>query len=1398
MGSTGKLNTMSSTLGIYSNRQMQDHLDFSGRIVDKYLVQDSTFPQLVDQLGCGSQGAAVVSGLHDRDYPNLAEVGPGLSHLLEAVSVKRVPLPAELLEQFTHMQSNCMMGLFPEIGRAWLTVDSNIFVWSFEDGGDLAYFDGLGETIFGVGLVKPKPGVFQPFINFLLCLTTGVEIVMLGVSFSYPQETGGSEDFKTREMHLVPEPLYTLPTDNTYMSCIAGLDNGRIFTGGKDGCLYEITYKGEEGWFGRKCKKINHSSGSLSFLVPSFVSSAFTEDDAIIQISVDNSRNILYTRSDKGTITVYDLGMDGMGMTRVTYLTQSNILQSACNVAQTIEPSNFHPIVSLSSIEIQESAHIHLVAVTHAGVRLYFTTVNLMSAQNRPSTLQLVHVRLPTGFSAVSPPIRPQNVHMSYYKRGTFLMASTQTDTSDLLWCLSNDSFGFCGQLMENQTTLQIDGKMWAVAELPSEMHVVVPAQLQPPTIVIQHSQQPRKFAILSAQGTHIIAKLRPVDQLRQLILDSRGVDSDVVRSFFTLHQEEQACAMCLILACSPVPQDKQVSEWAVRALFLYGGEPVLRLPNTYLASNQVSSLQQNFPSTPISPINASFHPTQASTPVTGSVQMQQFPQMSFVGAGTPQSPPIRLPFFEQQAGSQIPDISFSGVHNGLYLYFSRIVRPLWKERLTVEVPCDSSRTGFNYYLESNFTSAELGFYMEQLRCLSSFLKCNSNILLPHASENLSATHNLTQRLNTLLSSGEPNLFQQQLQIQKRLSAEAVLQEKSSIYNLLMLVDLSIEMLGLWRILYDHQFSIFIVTLQQDYQDQLRSMTFKDLFLTGQPLASVLIAHLLNRYFGDNASTGAISGRLREVCPTIYKAEDATFSRANELLIESQKTKSRFERENLIQEAIALCQKVIPKVNMPIICQQLQAVQCYSGIVDLCLLAAQRQDPQNLAINYYKNNCPSSDQHGYHAFCDKIESYKHITDAMNQLLIIRSGQPFSSSVPKSPGPPVNSVEPPSLGSDEAETIFEEVLRLGLQCDDELFHVTIYNWLLSQKMENRLLEIKSPYLEDFLTRTVANSSNAATPSSSNIVMMDLLCKYYEKNANYLAAAKVLTKLADKHGTDINLRKRLEYLARAIVCMRSAEVTTSYRIEGEYLHELEEKIEVAQIQMKIHDALNQINTREAQEAVSRLNADLLDITQLYEEYAFPFNLHECQLAVIHCANLYDSALIETLWQNIIDKELNQSGGVEMKISALGNTLKSLGKTYSSTSKYFPIAFLIKYLETKSINSNLDPKWVYSTLLSAGISLPKLFDAYNRFYKTKDAQWLPMRNALHLLKVLSYIVSTFAENSTSVSTFERAQFSTFCLNCIACYLVDLLTMDGNDPTVRTIMESFRTTQRRLERSV
>lgn len=41
------------------------------------------------------------------------------------------------------------------------------------------------------------------------------------------------------------------------------------------------------------------------------------------------------------------------------------------------------------------------------------------------------------------------------------------------------------------------------------------------------------------------------------------------------------------------------------------------------------------------------------------------------------------------------------------------------------------------------------------------------------------------------------------------------------------------------------------------------------------------------------------------------------------------------------------------------------------------------------------------------------------------------------------------------------------------------------------------------------------------------------------------------------------------------------------------------------------------------------------QLYGEFADPFKLSECKLAIIHCAGHSDPILVQTLWQEIIEK-------------------------------------------------------------------------------------------------------------------------------------------------------------------
>ena len=61
-------------------------------------------------------GNQSLSGLGEPDYPSVSTASvAGASSLRQLSSVKKVPLPAELVEQFGHMQCNCDMGLFTKV-----------------------------------------------------------------------------------------------------------------------------------------------------------------------------------------------------------------------------------------------------------------------------------------------------------------------------------------------------------------------------------------------------------------------------------------------------------------------------------------------------------------------------------------------------------------------------------------------------------------------------------------------------------------------------------------------------------------------------------------------------------------------------------------------------------------------------------------------------------------------------------------------------------------------------------------------------------------------------------------------------------------------------------------------------------------------------------------------------------------------------------------------------------------------------------------------------------------------------------------------------------------------------------------------------------------------------------
>lgn len=108
---------------------------------------------------------------------------------------------------------------------------------------------------------------------------------------------------------------------------------------------------------------------------------------------------------------------------------------------------------------------------------------------------------------------------------------------------------------------------------------------------------------------------------------------------------------------------------------------------------------------------------------------------------------------------------------------------------------------------------------------------------------------------------------------------DAQLEERQSLDAFKTFACHTCQVMGLWRILCEHQFHTLVASIPENQQQILQNTTFKDLFLYRQDMCLVLITALVESYLGDNASVDSISAKLREVCPHLYRTEDAAYTK---------------------------------------------------------------------------------------------------------------------------------------------------------------------------------------------------------------------------------------------------------------------------------------------------------------------------------------------------------------------------------------------------------------------------------------------------------------------------------------------------------------------------------------
>lgn len=1243
--------------------------------VDERLARDDRSIGIGDSLG----GAA------SADY-----VLPPNTAWAPFQKTRTVLLPDRLFEEHDLTQARCTMGLLPEIERSWVTVDHRLLLWDWANGSSFSTFEELPDVIVGVGLVKPRPGVFVDSISHLLVLTTPNAITLVGLGYS------GSP----KEITFYLTGL-SVPTDGISLTIIKGTSNGRIFLAsspealttpggiGGDGCLYELVYQSAEGWFVKRCTLHNLSSGSIAkSVMPSFLRSlsAINSSEWVIELQVDNERGLLYTLLRNGTIEMYQLlstspgsGFDGPPH---KVAKSGDILRQAlviCPGSPMLNARNFK-IVSLEIVSVKEGGNVKigLVAITSTGVRLYFSHqrrgYSYYSASAQPSVLELCHVRLPPSPSSSSAPFQlPQqqsqqppsqtptiafnSVIQAKYASGGLLLASNNlTADIDILLLAAPDVAAAARLVAEGSTTssiavngglggtqsrvfcelagtIEVAGRTWDMAEITRQEVGLTPVGAGGTglnELATQTTLARREWVVLTNMGAHVIARQRPVDTLLEVLeaasINGNGANGEV-GVFFESYGRDQSCAMLLAIAAGNSRLGK--------------AEGASHYPST---SSRLGSSGRN----------------------ANSATADYAKSLYFEGGGRPVS------VDRGGYGSTASDskIIYSGRHEGLAFYFSRLIRPIWKQKITRALPTGQT---------NNVSDGVLTAVQRDLISLLAFVEQEQHIF--------SLTPDSSNRSN------QP--------------APAYQAEQASLSSLRLLLTQSVEAISFILLLIDYKISNIIAGCSPELQNNLLSLTYQELLTSqkGRDVARGLVSAVIHHQIGRQLSVDAISDTLQQRCGSFCSADDVLLYKAIEAIRRAKDTLDTTERISTLRESLRLFIKTAKHLSferLSEICGEYTSMRYPLGAIDLALCCAHEWDPQDRAVSYWLDGLPQNDPR-LSAYELRKSCHQLIFDALRRTddLLNEASQPNRIVH-------ASSVAAPTY--EEADGLRTNAYSKVLAVKNEFFHNALYDWYLGRGLTDQLLETRTPYLEGYLSK-----------EPTTLEKSDLLWQYYIRTLRYSAAASVLASLADTTLFPLALKNRVQYLALAVGNAKS-QFPSGKSDTVQFLIETEERLEVAQIQVEIYRAIEEMGLPDDERAVwlDRAEDRLFTISELYSEFAEPLALLEIKLLIFHVSEHREEQLVEDTWAAILKRAHDQTP--ERPVEAVEAALIRIGRRFHSSDVAFPLEYLAKTTEIFSYKHKTlsKPGWVPIALREAGVPWVSIFEPFHEMFTGQDAPW------------------------------------------------------------------------------
>jgi nuclear pore complex protein Nup155 len=1296
----------------------------AARTINDTLASEARFPELESYVTQGVSG--------DYDLPKNAAWNP-------YQPLKWHDLPPRILEQANLGNIAMKLGFFAPLGHAWAAVDNCLYLWDYTmPNPDLIGFEENRNPIETVKLVTPKPGVFVKDITHLIVVSTTAEMLLLGVAPTQT-ETGA----KTLALY---NTRMSIPTRGLNVKFIEGSKkSGRIFfVGSFTEDIYEFTYQQEERWFTSKTQSICHTASGVPFINTGKIK-AITQflgpqqrPSALVQLVVDDTRNFLYTLSDRNEIKVYMI-RDGLSLALAR--PYASLLQNTGHFntrTELLVGRDVH-LVSLSPIPSTEAGKVGLIATTSTGCRLYLSLTRgygfQADASNGPTSMQILHIRFPPTDPNAAPAAPQPSAAVTPYNQpalpgpgapdttsrhldptqvalrfppGYFLAFGPDPDNEgkDRVFCTAPDS----ARLRNPQDPSQLNTrfsefgqwiKLNGATEQVSLMTDEFKASGGPAgfgnEMAVQFDLPDTEIGILTGNGIQTIRRRKLVDifasLMRHTSSDDEGLTGDIKRFVRTYGRGETA-ATALAVAC---------------------GQGVDVTPDSRVAS------------------------------VTEPDVLERARSTFIEHGGKPEYNANAL----VDGANPVDSVRPSPRHEGLALYISRLLRSIWNARVVSLQGAPGVVAGVG----STISIEKLRKVQRDLTELQRFLENNKSFIDGLAGP--SALGRVGSRNEEIALQGEHR----------------------AMTGLVSLIAKIIEGISFVLVLFDERVEDILAALPEEGRQQLKDLTYEALFVTsaGQDLGRQLVKAIVNRNIAMGSNVDTVAEALRRRCGSFCSADDVIIFKAQEQV--KRAVEAGFQTEagrTLLNESLRLFQKVAGSLTIGEAGENGQEghvqwavdyysdMQFYAGAIQLCLTVADEKDKSGLALSYLKDEKPDADPR-QSAYLVREQCYRFIF-AMIQKLDLETRAATDGMEGQF-----------SVAAKRRNEAYDVINGSG----DIVFQTCLYDWYLETRQEDRLLEITSPFVPQFL-RQRANDWNREAA--------DLLWRYYVHNNDYLEAADTQLHLA-RGEFPITLEERMAYLSRARTnaSTRQSALVESRHSKQQLLSDIDTQLELASIQDDIyqrmkHDA--RVSEERRPEILASLNSTILTIDELYNTYADQAGYHDLCILIYQVADHRNPADIRASWQELINQTSREAlmQRDALPWEAVGDKVRNLGRRLQGADATFPVQTLLPMLERYSLEDAARgaPKtWAIDVFLNVDIPHESLLPVLEQIYYGNEHPFVGTQRRI-IAAHMVYVVRTWLEGSSRRGEripFGSEENASLCIDLLRTLLAARDALVGED---------------------